>query len=250
MGTDQKDYERLEAELHTEPYRALIQLLGRIKLVLRRFQTWADVIALMRDESATTEAKDAVLRAIFTAHKKDGDHRWRTVLLVLFWPALKAICHRNRRWDTDANLLWQNAFWAFHETIFRFDIDRRFTHLATKICCDTKKRLYRMYERDWDWQKRKIVSSEQKLSDLVGGEESLDLTAVDLLDEKAKEFQTYERYQERGVISEAEFFLAVGTRVYRTSLAEYARNRDLSYETVKKMNQRLDAKIRQREKKS
>ena len=86
-----RDRARLERQLETEEYQELLADLQQREPFLRRFTTWADVLAFMRQGTSQDPSKDEVLRPILAAHGEDGDHRWRVILLALFWPGLGSI---------------------------------------------------------------------------------------------------------------------------------------------------------------
>ena len=57
------------------------------------------------------------------------------------------------------------------------------------------------------------------------------------------EIQRLREHMEAGRISEADFLLLVGTRVYGKSVADYARETGLDYQVAKKRRQRAEAVI-------
>ena len=249
MGLD-ADYRTLERQLRGTAHEEFLREIRSCHPLLRGFGAWAEVVTFMRKGSSGDPRKDIVLRVIFESRQGEGDRRWQTVLLVLFWPALRAIHRQKSHWDEgNDDDRWQNVLCAFLATISRIDVEKRSDQLASRIYNGTVNRLYRAYARDWICLERECELPEEDSGDLELGEECLELAAVDVFDEKEWEIKKLRQYREDGIITEAELYLAIGTRVYGAALAEYARERELPYETVKKRSQRLDAKIRRCEKK-
>jgi len=58
------------------------------------------------------------------------------------------------------------------------------------------------------------------------------------------EIKRLKEHMQAGRITEADFFLLVGTRVYGRSIAHYARAVGLNYQVAKKRRQRAEAAIR------
>jgi hypothetical protein len=81
-----RDRARLEWELQNKEYLGLLMDLQRREPFLQQFTTWSDVLTFMRGGTSRDSSKDEVLRPILAAHSTDQDHRWRTILLALFWP--------------------------------------------------------------------------------------------------------------------------------------------------------------------
>jgi hypothetical protein len=204
----------------------------------------------MRAGSSRDPRKDDILRPIFGAHGEDQDPRWRTILLVIFWPGLEGIHRKKQHWDPAPDTLWSNITWGFLETVCRIDTRERPNRLVQKIINDTIHRLYGEYRHEWRRVEREVSLETDEFERLAGGDEGLEMAAVELLDEKEFEVRELKRYLASGVISEADFFLALGTIVYGASLSEYSEQAGLSYETVKKRRQRLEAKIRRHAKNS
>lgn len=112
-----RDRERLEQEIQSKEYEELLIGLQLSTPFLRRFTGWGDAIAFMRSGSSRDPRKDEILRPIFKAHAEDSDPRWRTILMTIFWPALKSIHSKKRHWDKDPDELWSNTCWIFLKII-------------------------------------------------------------------------------------------------------------------------------------
>lgn len=243
MRSERNHHDRIEQEIQGSAYEALLGRLARSSPFYRRFATWADVIAFMRSGTSTDPRKDEVLRPIFQAHQADGDPRWRTVLLVIFWPGLASIHWQKRAWDPDSDELWQNVLWTFLRVICRIDTDRRPERLVQKVFNDTVHDLHEEYRRIWNRAGHETPWSDEEI-DALGGMGGIDLDAIDLHKTQMAEIRRLREHMRAGRISEADFLLLVGTRVYGRSVADYARGAGLDYQTAKKRRQRAEAALR------
>jgi len=244
MRSERNDREQLEQELCGGAYQALLHKLQANQLFFRRFRTWADVIAFMRDGTSTDPRKDEVLRPIFEAHAEDGDPRWRTILMVIFWPGLESIHFQKRGWDPDPEERWQNIIWTFLETVCRVDVRRRPGRLVQKVFNDTVHRLHDEYRRAWERAEREVAAGPEEIEALAGVTAGIDTSALELRQAQEKEIERLRQHMEAGHITEADFLLLVGTRVYGQSVADYARGAGLDYQVAKKRRQRAEAAIR------
>lgn len=244
MRSERNDREQLEQELRGSAYQALLNKLQVTQLFLRRFRTWADVIAFMRDGSSTDPRKDEILRPIFEAHAQDEDPRWRTILLVIFWPGLESIHFQKRGWDPDPEERWQNIIWTFLQVLCRIDVRRRPERLVQKVYNDTIHRLHDEYRRAWERAEREVAAGPEEIEALAGGTAGIDTSGIELREAQEKEIARLRQHMQAGRITEADFLLLVGTRVYGQSVADYARGAGLDYQVVKKRRQRAEAAIR------
>lgn len=244
-----RDRARLEQLLETEEYRNLLVALQDREPFLRHFNTWADVLTFMRNGSSRDAKKDDVLRPIVAAHATDQDHRWRTILLALFWPGLGSIHSKKRRWDRDdPDELWQRIYWAFHQSVCRIDLARRRDRLVQRIYNATIHHLHDDYRRDWLHADREVATDPVALTALAGTTEGIDIEVIALREACQKEIERLRGHLDAEHITEADFLLLVGTRLYGQSLSEYARGAGLNAEAAKKRRQRAEAAIRRHEK--
>ncbi len=242
-STNRNDREQLEQELQGSAYQTLLRKLQRKHLFLRRFRTWADVIAFMWNGTSTDPRKDEILRPIFKAHADDSDPRWRTILMTIFWPALTSLHTRKGHWDKDADELWSNICWTFLKVICRVNVERRPDRLVQKVFNETFHHLYEEYQRIWKRAKREPVLDPEAIEALAGAVEGIDFEGIDLRKAYQREVNRFQQHRDAGRITEADFLLLVGTRLYGQSIAEYARGIGLKTEAAKKRRQRAEAAI-------
>lgn len=250
MATFSRDRDRaqLESELQSKEYLGLLIDLQRREPFLRHFNTWADVLTFMRNGSSRDANKDEVLRPIVAAHAADQDYRWRTILLTVFWPGLGSIHSKKRRWDwDDPEELWQRIYWAFHQSVCRIDLARRRDRLVQRIYNATIHHLHDDYRRDWLHADREVATDPVELTALAGTTEGIDVEGIALREACQKEIDRLRGHLDAGHITEADFLLLVGTRLYGQSLSEYARGAGLNAEAAKKRRQRAEAAIRRHE---
>jgi len=244
MRPRDEDRERLEQDLQASAYQALLRKLQREHLFFRSFRTWADVIAFMRNGTSTDPRKDEILRPIFAAHAEDEDPRWRAVLLAIFWPGLESIHFQKRGWDVDPEERWQNITWTFLKVVCRIDVHQRPERLVQKVFNDTVHHLHDEYRRVWNRTNREFIADPEEIEALAGGTDGIDTSGIELREAQEIEIERLRLHLDAGRITEADFLLLVGTRVYSQSIAEYAREAGLDYQVAKKRRQRAEAVIR------
>lgn len=197
----------------------------------------------MRHGSAQDSRKDDALRPILVAHSEDGDQRWRTILLVFFWPGLASIHRHKRVWDPDPEELWQNIVWTFIQVVCRIDPDQRPYRLAQKIYNNTVHRLHDEYRRRWDRARCEEGVPDERLEILAGGVEGVDLDGIALREAQEEEIRRLRRDLAEGLITEPDFYLMVGCRVYGQPLRDCAAKLGIAYEVAKKRRQRVEARL-------
>lgn len=238
-----KEYARLEQELLGDDYGLLLESVKVTAPFMRRFRNWEEVIAFMRTGTSEDPEKDEVLRPIFGMHQNDRNPRWRTILLVIFWPGLKSIQWNKGSWDSDIAELWQNIVWTFLEVVCRIDIGRRRGRLVQKVINDTIHHLHDEYSNIWKIKNHEIMPEGDEYEALVRNSGfSQEIRRLGWI----RKLRTY---MKEGRINEADFFIIVGTRVYGEPLVDYAREHGLDYQAVSKRRRRAEAAIRDYEKK-
>ncbi len=238
-----REYARLEQELLGKDYGLLLQELKNKTSFFHRFDTWADVVGFMRDKTLNANLTDEVLRPIFKAHAITRDYRWRTILLVIFWPGLESISWKKRGWDPDIEERWQNIVWAFLQVVCLIDVNRRPGRLVQKVINDTVHRLHDEYRQTWKIKSHEIMSEsdeyESHIKDFDGSSQE---------GRKFAWIRKLRAYMQEGLINEADFLLLIGTRLYGKPLVDYARERGLNYQAISKRRRRTEAAIRNYEK--
>jgi len=240
----ERDRERLEQELETSEYQRLLRDLQQRNPFLRQFRTWADVIAFMREGTSQDPRMDEVLRPIFAAHAADQDPRWRAVLLAIFWPGLQSIHFRKRRWDRDPEELWHNIAWTFLEVLCRIDVRSRPERLGQKVVNDTAHHLHDEYRRIWDRANKERAADPEEMEGLSGLVTEINTVDMELREAQELEIGRLREHLEAGRITEADYLLLVGTRVYGKPVVDYAREMGVAYQVAKKRRQRAEAVIR------
>lgn len=239
-----RDHERLEQEIQTDAYRKLLRDLQAGHSFLRRFATWADAIAFMRAGRSDDPGKDEILRPILAANAATREPCWRTILLVIFFPGLLLLHFQKRHWDKDPDELWGNLIWTFLRILPRIDVTRRSDRLVAKVINDTAHHLHDEYRRNWDRAEReKSVEYEEFLS-VPAGLEAGPFAIVLEREEQELAVRRLREHVDAGRITEVDFHLIVGTRVYGKQVAECAKELGLAYQAAKKRRQRAEAAIR------
>lgn len=232
-----RDLACLERELRTEEYQGRLTFLQGLEPALRGFATWGEVTSLLRSlPRGDSERRDALLRPILAAHAEDRDARWRTVLLVAFWPGLLWVWRTTRRLDRDGEERWQRAFWAFHEAVCRLDLSQRRDRLGQKVVNDVLNRVRREYGRERD----RAAIELQPPAGLIERLAARPGTEI-------REFESRRDligHVRAGRIAEEDIFLILGTRLYGRTVAEFAEGVGLTPEAAKKRRLRAEAALR------
>ncbi|HAM34582.1 MAG TPA: hypothetical protein DEB40_03260 [Elusimicrobia bacterium] len=242
---NRKQQTLLEQELRSESYIALLLQLRHDESIFRRFETWGEVIALMREGGLSDAEKDQVLRPILRIHRSDQDPRWRTIMLVMFWPALRAIHWQKRAWDADIAERWQAVSWTFLKILCRIDFDRRPDRIAQKLFNDTAHHLYLDYKRKWSASDKEVAMDPEELTAL--GTDDIDYAGIELRLTQAAEIRRLRAHLEAGRINEPDFLLLVGTRVYGKTAAQYARETGMDCALARQRRFRAEATIHRHE---
>ena len=217
--------------------------LHRREPFIRQFKTWVEVLAFLRSGTSQDPRKDEVLRPIFRAHAEDEDPRWRTILMVIFWPALKSIHFKKRSWDRDPEERWQVIVWTFLQVVCRIDVKQRPNRLVQKVFNDTVHRFYEKCQRSWAPTNGEIFAEPEEIEFLAAGPEYSPVAAFERRETQEIEIKRLRKHMEAGRISEADFLLLVGTKAYGKLVGEYAREAGINYEAAKKRAQRAAAVI-------
>lgn len=242
-----RGYQRLQEEVAGVEYGRLLKRLQRSEPSLQGFSKWSDFIAFMREGTSDDPRKEEALLAILQAHAVDQDPRWRAILLLVFWPGLDSIFNRKVRWDPDEDERWQNVVWAFLQTVWKLDIARRTDRLVQRLINGTIHRLHDEYRRVWNRSDRETTTDPEQLEEMVGGGEGVDFDGIDLRLMQDAEIKRFRDHMDAGRISEADFLLLVGTRVYGKTAAQYARETGISSDLARKRRLRAEAAIRKAE---
>lgn len=251
----------IEVELRSEGYDALLATLQKDEPFLHGFNNWIGIIAFMRESNSCKPQKNLVLRSILSAHRRDTDHRWRTILLAMFWPGLRSIHYQKRHWDTDKDELWQNMVWVFLQVVGKIDVAKRPERLAQKIINDTVHRLCDMYRRKWDIANREVPlengndenDDDEDANDgeiVTGAKDDINYDGIELRILQESETRRLRQYLESGLLNEKDFLLIVETRVCGKSVADYAREVGMSYDLARKRRLRAEANLRSNKRKA
>jgi len=216
---------------------------------LTRFDSWLAVIEFMQEEPSHESTKDQVLRSILCAHKKDKDPRWRTILLVMFWPALESLHSKRSKWDDNLDELWQNILWTFLKVICMIDFENRSHRLIQKLISQTAHRLHDEYQRLWKRSEREIPVEREELEELAGGVEGIDIDAIEAREAQEAEVENLRSHVESGTIRESDLKLLAATRIYGQRLVDYAREAGIPYEYARRRRLQVEAKIARKQRK-
>jgi len=228
-----REREQLEKEIEGKEYQELLDKLAKEHTFFATFSTWMDVVAFLRESESSGE-KDSLLRVMFENHVIDNDPRWRTLLLVAFWPGLKALCNREKSWGVSYPERWSNTVFSFISTICKLDPARRRHRFTQKIMNDTIHVL--RIERE---EALKLAAKEVSTDN-----DELDLFVDENNDEVFTAVGDLRELMENGELSKNEFHLIVDTQVHDKPLHQVASELGISYQNAKKARQRAMKRLR------
>jgi len=240
-----RDREQLERELRSDEYQALLRLLREGEAQFSAFTTWDEVLRFMREEATEDQHKDAVLAALLRAHAADKDTRWKTVLLMIFWPGLEALHARRLKWDPDPAEFWQNIMSAFMEAVCRINVEHRSTRLAAWLINQTIHRLYEQYERIWERNEDEVVVDMDELDRKSTEKLGVDFAGLDARERQENDTARLQRHLRSGLLSKDDFRLLLESRVQGKPLQGCADELGLTYQVAKKRRLRAEAALRQ-----
>ncbi|MCK6470850.1 MAG: hypothetical protein L6R28_03810 [Planctomycetes bacterium] len=243
----EQDRRLIEREVEGSAFSDLLGVIHKRAPAFKSFRTWADVVAFMRRGTSHDARKNDLLEAILTEYGADRDPRWSSILLLIFWPGLESIHARKRAWDADGEELWQNIVWTFLKILCRMDMEKRRHRLVQKIINDTAHHLHDEYRRRWRGSQGETLADLESLDGIAVEDDGLDDDRLDDLLQQDTEVRRFRWHLEGGRISDSDFHLLVGTRVYGKRVAQYAREHGLNYQAAKKRRQRAEASIRRYE---
>jgi hypothetical protein len=236
------DWKRIEREIQSPGYQRMLHDLSGKHQVMSRFDSWRDVLEYMRKGISDDPTKDRILRIIFLAHRSDQNAHWRTILMAIFWPALISIHWQKRHWDADLEERWQNIVWTFLKVICRLDPDRRRERIVQKVFNDTVHYLHVDYRRRWAKTGPETTLETDEFAELEG-DADIDYDQIERHLYEENEIQRLRFHREAYRLSEEDFLLLIGTRVYGQSLSAYAKATGLNYQAAKKRRQRAEIAI-------
>jgi len=246
----EREFAQLRCELRGEPYQELLTAAQGEVPALQQCHTWDQVADFIVAAGTDNPDRDGLLRLAVATYQCHSDHRWLTVALMAFWPAMESIHRRKRKWDRDPDQRWQNTVWSFIQTVSTVDVACHGERIFEKLYAETSRRLYRDYERQWLHQRREAATVPADLPDLAGAAEPDDSAAEALHEAQRQRARALRAHLAAGRITEADYQLLVETRVHGKSVADYCRKTGLSYAATRKRRARVEAAIRDREKKT
>lgn len=191
-------------------------------------------MVFMQSESSKTSDKDRILHSIFEAYVTGKNPLWMIVILFIFQKKLFSICRQRQKWDIDKEELFQNIMLVFFEAIQRINPKKRSVRLSQKVLNDTTHRLHNLYRRAWNIENHEIGYGPHQIESLTCSSERINFAIID--DHRIKEAQILRlwTYTKENRTSKADYLALVETRLCGKSLTDYAREKALDYQVVKK----------------
>ena len=233
------DLAGMERELHGPGFRSLLR-----KLPARGEASWEGIVSGMRNGPLGDPWKDRLLGEILGARRRDGDPRWNTVLLVIFWPGLRGLWSRKSTWDPDRNELWQNVLCTFLEILGRVDPAQRSSDLARKVLNDTAHHLHDRYRAIWKGLDRERSGDAERLNEVEAESGELPRKCLEFQDLQEVAVRQLRKQFALGRISKVGLMAIVETRIRGLTLVECARRSGVPYPTLRKRRLRAERALR------
>lgn len=207
--------------------------------IFSQFKTPSGLISALHSKLKTAfTKKDKILYILIKEYQRSPDTKSLGAFLsLIFWPAINHIFNSMNNQLSDEENLWGDVYWAFLNTVSRYPLSQRTTKIAMNVKLDTLKKVSRWHQRENKRQEKFIPIDETDIANTIPA-------ASRYTDSLNRAQMFLEQFVKLGVITEADFYLIMGTRVYGSLLREYASDHGLSVEAVKKQRQRAESAIK------
>ncbi len=232
----------IDQELQTSEFRELLASLRESESGLKSFSDWDAVLATMRSRCGSSEFKNGIFAAILRESQTRSTPEFGYILLALFWMPLVSIHLRKAAWDNDPDALWQNITLVFFEALKV--ADRSDPRLLQHLYGAVKKRLRRIYRRQWRYEQRNLVTPPQRLARLVGVDLCEPLKSVEYADFVDVHERRLDDLVQRLLLSADQAALIFFTRVLGARLPDYCRRCGIAIERTRKQRERVEAALR------
>lgn len=244
----------LERDLSSDEMRKIFDQLEERHPVLKRFVSPVELVKAMHERKIESyRERDGITAALIGEYQENPDLQiLRSFLSLLFWPAIDHIFNSKKGQVQNKQELWSEVYWAFLNTILRYPLFSRPKKIAMNVKLDTLSKVCRWQKDESKYRKAiALFASGTEPGELAGevrpreiqdpGKASDEWTEKEI--GRAQIF--LQRFVDEGVITEADYYLILGTRVYGAQLKQYALDHGLSPEAAKKRRQRAEKAIRE-----
>jgi len=232
------DLDRLQRELDGDGYLGLLEDLKEWDRFFEQFSTWREVVSYMWTSVSRDAGKERILRAILDVHALDRRPHWRTILLVFFWPGMRALQRKKQQWTDDPDEFWQDIVSSLLEVVSALYPRTTRMHPVSAIYWGTFHALYRKYAAQWERDRRELQVDSEFIQARILGTRYGRSPQEDLASK-------LDWHRKSGRINEVEFLLLVGSLVHGRPLKDCAGEIGLTYEAAKKRRQRGLGKLKE-----
>ena len=239
-------YSELLCELESPAYRQLLEQLRYKEESLRDLEGWHQVLCAARQLAPDSLQSDAIWSALLRQRSYNPELIY-TALLAGCYPFIIGIYKRRRSWDKDSETLWNYILVTAWESLRCIDPEKRPEKILRKILNDTSHRLYQENNSRWKRISREASNYNCKSwSDLISSEHWDDamLDLIDHRDAQQRELDKLSRLRAAAALTETEFHILVGRRIYGRLDAEQAEHLKVTVEAAKKRRQRAESVLR------
>lgn len=222
----------LEREIEKESFKTMFGEIKARNPILLEFHSPRCLIEFMHTEKENYEKKDGIIHALIREYQNNNRSLAPLIMLILF-PALEAIYFSKARKGMNDEELKGEISWAFLKTLWDYPLQNRPRKIAINLKMDTLHRVSEWGKKEWRFKNQHEQFDEDH--------EPVDPNADSAESEDIKSLLSV--LLKQGIITEAEYYLIIATRVYGQELKDYAREHGANFDAIRKRRQRAEAKI-------
>lgn len=242
MGFKDKIRQGLERDVQSNEVLQIFSSLQEHYPVLRRFRSAVDLVKQMHEKKIGSYGeRDEIITILVKEYQKtSANSALGSLLTMLFWPAIDHIYNSKKGHVADKQELWSQILWVFTNVILQYSLSKRPVKLAINIKLDTLMKVHRWLRKESKY--RTVIT-------LVESEKDLDKSPASerrntWAEHELNQAQTFLwQFVDEKVITEADYYLILGTRVYGELLKDYATEHGFGFEAVMKQRQRAEKAI-------
>jgi hypothetical protein len=239
----------LLSEIDDRTFRPLLQEITLHHGAFAAYPSWGAVADAINNRRLPEKATDALLAPMLTAYGSGVDPRWGAILCACCFRSLVATYHPRRKWHSDAEEVFQEIIGTFLDVCRRVAARPMVANLRRRLANETCHRLHEEFTCRWRSAAVEQITDPHELVPTVDPQQEPDRRndLLDLTEHRELVLTRLKRHLEAGTISETDYLILVGTRLYGESMAEEGARHGLSREATKKKSQRAEAAIRKAE---
>lgn len=236
----------LLSEIDGRTFRPLLQEITLNHPAFAAYPSWGAVAAALSGRHLPSEAADALLAPMLAAFATGSDPRWGTILCACCYRNLVAAYLPRKTWTPQGDEVFQELIATFLEVCRRTAARSHVSGILRRLANETTHRLHEEFAYRWKRETHELSTDPSELVPHLDRQQEPELREdlLDLAEHRERTIAELQRHRDAGHITETDFQLLVGTKLYGRSMAEEGALHGLTRETTKKKCQRAEAAIR------